>query len=354
MIISTVFSNYILLGCKEIGRLSIFLIIAYLFFGLLRSEKDLRIYLAALFCTGLVYILNVTYGFIQNGFNIFIPNLEELVKPKGDYLNLNSIGSFFIIIISLLLALFLSDKNKKRRSYLLIFISIYVFALIITNSRAAILSTVISSLFIIYFKNKKIFIRIISVILILIPVLLLSPLNNYIDLYFRVERLTSGRNWIWETVFNVIKDHPILGVGPAATKYEMYKELPFMLGSHAEKFILFHYHEIEFGHAHNFYLFFLSDLGILGLATSLFLPFVFIKMGFQNMKKFKDKFPENYWLSLGITAAGIGLFIRGIFEWGNLISYGTLGIDLPFWLIFMILIFLYQKKITVTRNVSKI
>ncbi len=55
------------------------------------------------------------------------------------------------------------------------------------------------------------------------------------------------------------------------------------------------------------------------------LPYIFIKMGFQNMKKFMGISNEHYWLTVGITAAGIGLFIRGFFEWGNLISYGTLG-----------------------------
>ena len=74
------------------------------------------------------------------------------------------------------------------------------------------------------------------------------------------------------------------------------------------------------------------------------------------MKKFKGLSNEYYWLTVGITAAGIGLFIRGFFEWGNLISYGTLGTDLPFWLIFIILIYLYQKQINyhnIKLNFSK-
>ena len=101
-----------------------------------------------------------------------------------------------------------------------------------------------------------------------------------------------------------------------------------MLGSYAEKFIYFHFNEIEFGHAHNFYLFFWSDLGILGLFTSILLPILFFKLGKKAVKKTKEINNNYYLLSLGIIAAGIGLFIRALFEWGNLISYGSIKIDL--------------------------
>ncbi len=239
MIISTIFSDYFTLGIKEIARLSIFLLIVYSFLGLLKTDKDVRLYLYALFVSGIVYFFNVFYGFAQNDFSFFAVNLEQLIKPKGNYVNLNSIGSFFIIIISLLLGYLIAVKNKRIKFNITFLISIYIIGLLIANSRAAILSSIISALFIIYFYNKKIFYRTIFVIIILIPILFVSPLNNYIDLYLRIDRLTSGRNWIWETVFNVIKDNPILGVGPAGTKYEMFKNIPFMLGTTAEKLFSF-------------------------------------------------------------------------------------------------------------------
>ena len=54
-------------------------------------------------------------------------------------------------------------------------------------------------------------------------------------------------------------------------------------------------------------------MGILGLFTSLFLPYVFISIGFKTMKKFKNVNKEFYWLSTGITAAGIGLIYKRTF-----------------------------------------
>ena len=242
----------------------------------------------------------------------------------------------------MLLCYFFSFKERIKKLSIFFLVCIYSLGLIITNSRAAILSTAISSLVLIYFYNRKIFFSIIVTFIVLIPLLFVNPINKYIDIYFRVDRLTTGRNLIWEIVSNIVKDNSVFGAGPAATKFEMYRYMPFMLGSAAEKYISLHIDQIEFGHAHNFYLFFLTDLGIPGFITSLFLPYAFISLGLKTIKKFKNIHIEYYWLSMGITAAGIGLFIRGFFEWGNLISYGTLESDLPFWLIFIILIYLYQ------------
>lgn len=187
--------------------------------------------------------------------------------------------------------------------------------------------------------------------LLVVPLFFINPISDFIDIYFRLERLSTGRDVIFDVIYNVIKDNIILGVGPAATKYALYPHLDFMLGSPAERFIAFHYNEIEFGHAHNFYLFFWSDLGLLGLFTSILLPVLFFKLCSKAIKKTKNLDTDYYLVSLGITAAGIGLFIRGFFEWGNLISYGTIGIDLPFWILLIILSYINQNKINETDRI---
>jgi len=116
-----------------------------------------------------------------------------------------------------------------------------------------------------------------------------------------------------------------------------------MLGSMEELYLRHHYDQIEFGHAHNFYLFFLSDLGIFGFILSLALPFIFLKISLQTISLLQKEKGENYYLALGITAFGIAMFVRGIFEWAGILSYGTIGYDLPFWILFSIQLFLNQK-----------
>ena len=225
--------------------------------------------------------------------------------------------------------------------------TIFIVGLFITNSRAAILAALFSSVFILYHLNKKILKYVGILMVICLPLLFVPEVQLFIGLYFRTENLSSGRNFIMETISKVILSNPVIGYGPAATKYAIYPNIPFMLGSPAEKFILFHYNEIQFGHAHNFYLFFWSDMGLLGLFTSLFLPVVYFKLCSQALKKAKELHNLEYqYLVLSLTGAGIGLFFRGLFEWGNLISYGTINGDLPFWIIFSIIILLNMNTIS--------
>jgi len=65
---------------------------------------------------------------------------------------------------------------------------------------------------------------------------------------------------------------------------------------------------IEFGQAHNFYLFLYTDLGILGLITSILIPFSFYKIGNRLMIETKQNDNSIYPLVLGIQGAGIALF----------------------------------------------
>ena len=351
MIISTVFSDFIFLGVKEILRLTAFLLIVYFFFALIKSTVEIKLYLVALLATAIIYSIFIFYGFAQNDFSLVKVNLEELQKVNGNYLNMNAIGSFLMISISILLSFYLGTNLKSNKKLLFGAIIIFSSALIITNSRAAILATALSSIYILFKLNKRL-LKIFSIAaLFIIPLLFINPISDYIDIYLRLEKLSTGRDYILDVIYKIIKDNFILGVGPAATKFAIYPHMDFMLGTHAERFLAFHYNEIEFGHAHNFYLFFWSDLGLLGLFTSILLPIVFFKMCIKAIRKTKKFNPDYNLLSIGILGAGIGLFIRAFFEWGNLISYGTIGVDLPFWLLMVILSYINIKDISPNENI---
>ncbi|MEO8398799.1 MAG: O-antigen ligase family protein [Ignavibacteriaceae bacterium] len=351
MFTATFFSYYIFLGIQQIIRLVIFLAIIYFIYSLTKTNADIRLLLFSLITVGIIYSFTLFGELAENNFSFIQLNLSQLEKVSSDYINMNSFGSFFLIIISIVLSFYLSVKENYIKWLLLISLFFLTLSLFITNSRAAILSVAVSSVFIFYNLNKRLLKKMIIAGLLVVPLFFINPISDFIDIYFRLERLSTGRDVIFDVIYNVIKDNIILGVGPAATKYALYPHLDFMLGSPAERFIAFHYNEIEFGHAHNFYLFFWSDLGLLGLFTSILLPVLFFKLCSKAIKKTKNLDTDYYLVSLGITAAGIGLFIRGFFEWGNLISYGTIGIDLPFWILLIILSYINQNKINETDRI---
>ncbi len=339
LIIATVFSDYKALGIHEIIRTVVFFIIIFFIYSLLKDNNDIRILLLALFISGLYFSFALLYAFYKNDFFL----LQERIK--NDFTSHNGWTAYIMIIFSIAFSFYLGLRRKKYNIIFPILFIIFLFSIFVTDSRGAMLAFVISTFFLLYNINKKIFKYSLFLILFIIPILFVNPISQFIDLYFRLDKVSTGRDVIWSIIYKIISANPLFGVGPAATKYYLFPNLTCMLGSPAANLITFHYNEIEYGHAHNFYLFFWSDLGFLGLITSVFLPFSFFKLGFKNLNRLKRHNKEYYYLTLGILAGGLGMFVRGIYEWSGLISYGTISTDMPFWIIFIILWYINFKKI---------
>ena len=243
--------------------------------------------------------------------------------------------------------LFSTDKQRKSyRFFLLLILLLQVVALLLTNSRAAILGATVSSFFIIYMMKKKLFIKILVVLVFCtVSLFLLFPdLIEIIFVFFRGGRVLSNTRYLmWQIAYDIIKDNPIFGVGPGMFKFYIYKYIPVMLGSWDELQIRWLYEYAEFGHAHNFILFLTSEVGILGLVSALTLPILFFFYSGKTLKIYKSN-NDIYNLIIGIIGLGIGIFVRSFFESTGLISYGWITRDLPFWIAFIIIIYLYQKS----------
>lgn len=343
MLLSSVNSNFNL-GIIQALRLSLFLVIVYLLYSLASLGKNnYKLIIKSFYIIAAVYGSYLIYDFAGSDFNILQYNLKQVAIQGNEYLSKNFMGSFFSIIITLSVSYLFFFRKPLIKYYLSGIIILSVLSLIILNSRTSILTSVIGLFYIVYVFNKKLIKWILSSLAACTLLLLTEPVYQLFEIYFRLERISTGRDAILLSALNVIKENWFLGAGPAGTKYEFYKNLPFMLGSPVEQFIRFHYNEIEFGHAHNFYLFFFSDLGIFGFILSLLFPVLFFRYGNKALKKtVKNSF--EYSTTVGILASGLCLFIRGIFEWGGLISYGTINYDLPFWLLFIILIGFYMHN----------
>lgn len=343
MLISTFFSSHVYLGLSQIGRMILFFYLIYLLYALIVDEIIIKVYLIALFVVALIYLFFLVYELSRFDFNLLLLNLNGFDNNGSSYVHKNALGSFFVLIVLLLISFSLYEKYSLYKRMINLLILIFVSGLIITNARAAIISLVAGAVFIIYTLKRK-YLKYFMILLITPTILyFLFPIQKYLDLYFRFERVATGRDFILLDMWEVIKNNWLIGAGPAGTRYEMYKGIPYMLGSPEELYLRHHYAQIEFGHAHNFYLFFFTDLGIMGLLLSILLPIIFFKISLKTIAFLKKEKIENYYLAIGITAFGIAIFIRGLFEWGGIISYGTIGYDFPFWVLFSIQMFLFQK-----------
>jgi hypothetical protein len=63
------------------------------------------------------------------------------------------------------------------------------------------------------------------------------------------------------------------------------------------------------------------------------------------LKRLNNVESVEYYIVLGITGVGVFMFIRGLFEPQNILSYGGISFDLPFWLLISIISFYYMKYI---------
>jgi hypothetical protein len=65
-------------------------------------------------------------------------------------------------------------------------------------------------------------------------------------------------------------------------------------------------------------------------------------MNYKVVQKTKLLDKKLYYISIAILTIGITFFLRGMLEWGGIISYGTISLDLPFWLLLCLLDYFYK------------
>jgi O-antigen ligase len=340
--ISVIFSSFKTDGINQILRSVVFLLIIFLIYNLIRSEKEIKLILYSLLFAGVIYSFFLGYELIKNDFQFILLSQQQVSYLGGEYLNKNYLGSFFSVLLLILISF--SFKGDQKKKIILVVISILVIGLLLTNSRAALLSFLVSIGVLLFIFNRKWLLIIISIIGIIILVLVLSPLIDYFMIYLRLDNLVSGRNYLTESAFKVIENHFFFGAGPAATRHEMYQHLPYMLNSPEEMFIRRNFNMGELGQSHSFYLFFFSDLGIFGFILSILIPVLYFMLLNQIIKKNQySRTEDQYYLMKGLLAAGIFIFTRGIFEPAGIFSFGNLNQDLTFWLLMCIICFYYVR-----------
>ncbi|MDP2363654.1 MAG: O-antigen ligase family protein, partial [Ignavibacteria bacterium] len=244
----------------------------------------------------------------------------------------------FFISFSFTTALFFLNKFKKRnhKYFLSLLLITNLVILILSNSRGLIVASLLSVFFILLIINKSLFIKIIfSVSVVGIISFSTSPiLEDFASLYYRTD--TTHREIFWDTGIEIIKDHPITGIGPNRFDKYFYNYAPSYIFSVQEWKVGKHT-------PHNFFLYFTAENGVLGLIVSGSFFILFFYIAIKTIKYSKKVNSHYFILSVTITGIGIGLFIRTFIEVTGFLYYGFITTDLPFWLCFGILVWIYQK-----------
>lgn len=341
LLTSSVFSNYPIISFWATIRTLLFLIIVYIFYSFLADEENIFYYIYSLITIQLIHGIRMFIDLYNLGFQdffkkILLSNVINLTSSLG-YTGMTVFFISIALITSMLFMIKFKSPAWKIILSLLLFISIII--IILSNSRGGILAALISILFILWKLNKSLLLKTFTIVTIIIFFLFISfpTLAELVNIYLRWETV-SDREVYWTMGLEIIKDHPLFGLGADLFDKFFFNYAP------SSTLSLFNSDIIQLGkpHPHNFFLYFTAENGILGLVTAILFFVTFFKIAFRTMKLTKNDY-DYYVLTVAITGIGLAIFLRSFIEVAGYLLYGYITRDLPFWLLFSILIYIYQK-----------
>ncbi|HDK26510.1 MAG TPA: tetratricopeptide repeat protein, partial [Candidatus Atribacteria bacterium] len=252
----------------------------------------------------------------------------------GLFGNVNYFAEYLIAILPLAVSLFLVTpfKSNKFRK-LLLFIGILAMGgtLLLTFTRGSYLGLGVSLIFMFSLfltckgesfikENKRIFIFILLIIILAgllftIPNPLskegtyISKIKARVSIASIQKEFTSGRRMaIWKFTSMMIKDRPLLGSGIGTFKYNSlrYQAEFFSQGDNRSLYPYGIAHE-----AHNEYLHFWAELGIIGLGIFLWMVIAYFYYGLKFLKKIKNNYSQG--MLIGMMGIVMVVLVDGIF-----------------------------------------
>jgi len=271
-----------------------FICIVYLFATLTRTERRLKefVYLFILSAT-----LMSVYGLIESGMGV-----ERITATQSTPLTFSGI---LVIAFSVGFSFFAFGAGRKERILLGPQLAVIFAALVLSHTRSSWIAVFCAVLLIGILRSKWLIIGLFllaGAAYFMLPGSLGSRAKSVFNPY---EPSNYMRIILLKSSPQVIKDHPITGVGlvdllPIYDKY-VYPHVPEEL----------RYERL--GHFHNNLVQVAVQTGILGLTIFVFLMFNIVRSEWEGYRAVGDRFLKC--ISLGNLAAFAGFFINGMFEY---------------------------------------
>ena len=213
--------------------------------------------------------------------------------PQGSFItssfhNPNSFAGWLVIMIPLALCLPYFGKDnwlkfsgkynwvkRAMKSILWILAGILIFCLASTHARGAWIACFLSLIFIGVFKNRKLLIVTIAILLILPFIAPDSIKKSASSLLSSADRNVIVRQELWQEALSIIKDFPLLGSGlntyaAVAPRYKITKTTGF--------------------YPHNSYFHMAAESGLLGLGAFLWILIALFWASLTNLRRIDDRF----------------------------------------------------------------
>lgn len=276
-----------------------------LFYFLLRAtpleKRHLWRIVGALVLAALIVSL---IGLYQYFFTEDIIAAEGVRRIHGVYGSPNNLGLFLGRIVPILAAVVLFGSSLRRRAiYFLIALPI-VLCLYLTYSRGAwLLGLPAAFLFLGLMRGRRALL--VSLLVILVIALSLLPLigtERLASLFNTQSGTTFLRLKLWRGSLNMIRDHPLFGVG-----------LDNFLYQYRTRYVLPEaWEELDLSHPHNIVLDYWTRLGILGVVAMGWLQLAFFRKALRLYNQLDDR--DLRALLLGFVASMIVFLAHGLID----------------------------------------
>jgi putative inorganic carbon (HCO3(-)) transporter len=243
-------------------------------------------------------------GLYQYLFTTDIITAEGVRRIRGLYGSPNNLSLFLDRVVPVLAAIALFARQRWRRIVYALCGLPVLFCLYLTYSRGAwLLGLPAAALFIGLLRGRRALW--ISLAVICIVVLSLLPLvgtERFTSLLDTQGGTTFFRLKLWQASLNMIKDHPLLGVG-----------LDNFLYQYRTRYVLPEaWQELDLSHPHNIVLDYWTRLGILGVVALVWLEVTFFVKSLRLYRRLSGQ--DERALVLGLMASMVACLVHGLID----------------------------------------
>ncbi len=262
----------------------------YLVVGNITNKKSLRKFVLAM----------ILGGTVTAYLGIFQRLIKGLGPISGTLENPNILASYLILIIPIILSLLFYAPKRSEKTLLTFSFMTMVICLILTRSRGGWLALVGSIGFLLIIEKKnRLTIGLALVLIVVASILIPSIRTRLVTIFDLNSPLNKERIYVAKSALQMIKDHPLTGIG-MNTFYYIYPQYQLPEAT------------LHHPHAHNIFLQIGAEMGLFAVAIFLWLLIRVFKIGWEILRKAKDDYLRA--LAIGLLASLIAFLINQEFD----------------------------------------
>lgn len=253
-------------------------------------------------------------------------------RSVGTLEHFNLLGIYLAMVFPFSISLFFYTKEKAKRVGLISIAIMTVVASLASGSRGALLSLIISAVFLLIFYWKRVP-KILVISLLALSLCIAANFSEQMKLFLRLSSGISSRNIIWQNAFEMFKEHPLLGSGLGTFSKQYLSRFGFPSLYDTEyalnELAVTGSSDVLTGFtAHNLFLNYAVETGIFSLAVLLLFYVIYFVAFSKFIRKKRNETSFYYALALACAAIIAGTLVHSFFE--ATVSFYHFTVSLPF------------------------